>query len=264
MAKVHLIFDNEELDVDKEVLLKFEYFENLFEIAHDNIKIDNIDPRIFKILILLLENETKDVTKDIAVLSDFLGCKTVCKPILEYKCKTSNCNRISLNKTHCELHKCKFEGCYSGSSKSSYCYTHGCQHTGCKDKIIENSRYCVKHKCGSYMCKNIVSSYYNVCKSHIRQCKVPLCPNICSLKKMFGGTFVVYYCEEHTCTFPTCDELSINGSSFCSLTNKFRKECSSNCPCRKCIVCVNHRCTKHMCPNAQLENSQLCQKHTKN
>lgn len=144
MTTVHLIFDTKELDVDRNILLQFDYFQNLLEIAPDNIKINNIDIELFQILIKMIENN--NLIKDIVHLCDFLGHNNICEPLNEYKCKTNNCHKISFNKTFCECHKCAVEECNVGhADEYKYCYAHKCIINFC-DNIRYNYYYCITHK----------------------------------------------------------------------------------------------------------------------
>lgn len=51
MTIVHLIFDDKEIEVDRNILMQFDYFRSLLEISPDNIKITNVNIKLFKVLI---------------------------------------------------------------------------------------------------------------------------------------------------------------------------------------------------------------------
>lgn len=225
MTTVHLIFDDEELDVNKDILMKFDYFRNLFDISQDNIKINNIDITTFKQLISMWDNEANE--KNIMTLADFLGCNSLCKSMTNYKCGLLTCNKIALNGSFCDCHKCSVEGCENGSAHK-YCLSHKCGTYGCTNIHIEKGLYCINHTCSIDMCINYSISDYVFCREH--KCLIGTCPNVKSYYSCF--------CETHICAYLGCTKGAPNkycSSHICVVANCFNVRSSEK-------LCKEHSC----------------------
>lgn len=223
MNTVHLIFDTQEIDVDRNILLQFDYFRSLLEISPDNIKMNNVDVKLFIFLIQMLE--TKNLVKKIANLSDFLGHDGGCDSLVDYKCKITNCNKISLNKTFCIIHGCAVEGCISGDEYHKYCSKHKCENKNCENQSIGN-KSCIMHKCKADGCDNLGVNVY--CAQH--KCLYGICENMC----LFSN-----YCNDHGCAVPYCRYHSIESSKFCGM----------------------HKCCIDQCINERMKEFIVCEFH---
>lgn len=211
---INLIFDNEEIDVDKDTLMKFEYFRNLFEISENNIKIENIDADIFKVLICMMKYES-DIVEKAAILSDFLGCKTVCQSLINYRCAIVGCNNISLNKLYCVWHKCKVDGCIGGNSNHGYCNMHRCIYAKCENIKYINFQYCILHKCSIDECVYGATLNYKFCSDH--SCYSDYCPN----EQWIGNIYCYTHLLEHNggssniCRAMGCNNVKYRWGLYC-------------------------------------------------
>lgn len=252
MATIHLIFNTEEIDVDKNILLQFDYFRSILEIESDNIKVNHISIKLFKILICMLETEN-DLVKDIANLSDFLGHDGGCKSLADFKCTIENCNRIALNKIFCELHKCAAEGCYYGDKLHKYCVDHRCNTLKCEN-IKCNKFYCVDHRCITNECSKERNKDSDVCYSH--KCPIPNCKNHalvynghcathkCKVKVCNSGHDTNIYCNYHGCRIPYCQNLTYGWSAYCQNHKCLVLYCTDKCN-QDNPYCILHKYSKN-------------------
>lgn len=283
---VKLIINDEEIIVNRTILIQFDYFKDLLEIESDNITINYVDVKLFKILIWMLEQNT-DIVRDVAILADFLGHEGGCKSLIEYKCNIINCNNMAFDKTYCKLHLCTADGCKLGGLMK-YCTIHRCVHDGCMNikSAGTYSSFCISHKCVVENCSGEKFLDYNFCRHH--KCSEDECPKMyskskycithaCASKGCLNGGKTKYcyfhicksgdcnneklkdcnYCVVHKCAFRKCKMLIV---TFCSIHNINRNRCPQDC-FFKCYVCEKHKCIMGDCSNGKSSGYDVCGSH---
>lgn len=246
IMSIHLIFETEELDVDKNILLQFEYFRNLLDMQPDNIKITNVNIILFKILVHMIQNN--DVIKDIAILSDFLGHDSECKPLADCKCAIEQCNKIALNTNYCEQHTCIVKDCENGIDSNKYCFFHKCKI--CKNIKYDNFDYCLMHKCIINDCHYSKELGLDMCISH--KCYKDKCSN--QRMQPFA------YCVTHKCRIKDCGSLN-NNHDYCYEHVCIKTACSNKRLSNAYFYCKNHMCMIHGCEYPCGNICQLCDFH---
>lgn len=287
MVEVKLIFDNKKIYVDKSILMNFEYFRNLFEIQDNNIKVDNINYDLFKILILMYQND-KDINKELAILADYLNSDKICNSLIDFKCTRNGCEKIATNKKFCEIHTCKAIDCDRGDeNKYDYCIIHRCKFYDCNEFAI--SKYCANHKCSIVNCQHAIYFNFKVCANH--KCIMYDCGNktvtesyYCENHKCKVTTCVTgaldIYCEKHICSYlGGCKNERLKGSKYCVAHKCIIKNCNSPCAlsctihecykykCPKdctynCLGCRSHTCCQYTCTNLRMTDSKFCEEHS--
>lgn len=200
---IHLIVRGEHFYVDRKLLEKSTYFQGLFEFHDKEIEIENIDPFIFKMIILILTNKIDDVNLEIIKTYDLFGFNVKSDFIgkLGYHCKSGNCNGISLTGKYCPYHTCCVSDCEEGiNGVNNYCYNHTCKEC---NKLVIIGNFCKIHKCVVDNClqkKGYINNclqkkgYVNYCEKHI--CNEPHCKEPVIEKTR--------YCKKHTCAVDGC------------------------------------------------------------
>lgn len=233
MDLIHLIIKGEEFYVPKTILEKAGLFKDLLEIQSNDLEIDNIDPLIFRILILILEDEIH-LKKEIASLCDYINLNKKIDLIADCYCIKNRCNNISLNNEYCALHKCGVENCNKDNEGKFYCMYHMCPVDGCGKIKRKENHYCDMHKCHVLKC-NEKLIYKKYCTFHVKNSY-----NCNDCKKL-----VYCACEIHSCSYfddsnTKCRMAIIPNFKFCGIHKCKYAECDKSVVDLWCPFCKKH------------------------
>lgn len=246
-TKINIKIDGETISVPKEIILQSDYLKGMLDYSTDDIELKNVDAKIFKLIMLLLEINKTIPKEKVAQIYDFLGFDNKLDFIKEFYCKQSHCKGISLTKSYCNNHRCLVENCHSvkftlGNQQYNYCEHHICMEPSCTQPRL-NSKYCESHKnaypiCAASGCGYLLKNKKKYCKEHICGIDIGndiLCNNL-KVNKI--------YCIEHACSMIGCTQRRD------TIRDGFRIKFKN--------YCYEHTCPTLISPTETCENSKEC------